>query len=656
MNQMKLFLALALASFILTACGGSDNTGSSEPSEPVGNTETDDTQTGTQTDGAQPGSDTQAPQPIVTLSPLPNPALSEPPSANDEPAPLSQAFHTITDFQVVGEPSPRVPLVKVQELTEADFAAGLPEPVITVPDNVDPSTNTPPFFEDIDNIRVEAGDLVQLRFAPRDAEGGLPGMFEEALPAGASFDDNFDGSKSLVWQTFQADIGVNSFMVTAIDPANGLYRSKQTVLIAVDEPSNPDNIPNVVPEIQPIDNFTVRAGDPVAIFIEGFDRNGTNPALELVNPPADATLTLDPRDEEFHWLRLVAETPGELVVNILARDSVDTTLTEVYPISLNVLAASEFERPGPRLRDAASNSSITFGSALSPVFYLQADGAIYEEFASTEFAIMTPESSMKWSLINPLPGLYEFSDTDNLMTFAQLHDMSVRGHPLVWHRTLPVWVEESNVEDREVLLREFITRLVNRYGDDVAIWDVINEPMNDSDGQLRESLWFEAMGESYIDIAFLQARELDPTATLVLNEFDIGFAGPKFDGFLALIDRMQDRDVPFDAVGFQMHVFSEYDQFDDLADHMEAVAQRGLDIHITELDVALSGGGTEAIQADVYRQVIEVCKAQPRCTVLQTWGFTDRYSFRTDFNPLYLDRNHQVKEAYSAIQEALSAE
>ena len=231
--------------------------------------------------------------------------------------------------------------------------------------------------------------------------------------------------------------------------------------------------------------------------------------------------------------------------------------------------------------------------------------------------------------------------------------MTVRGHPLVWHRQLPDWVLATPPATREGHLREFVARIVERYADDVAHWDVVNEPLAE-DGSLRASIWSEAMGEGYIDTAFRQTRALDPDATLVLNEFDIAFDGPKFDALLALLDRLLERGVPIDAVGFQLHLFAGYDEFDELAAHMAAVAARGLDVHVTELDVALTDAADEAAQADVYGRVVEVCLAEPACTVLQTWGFTDRYSFRTFNDPLPLDRAYAAKPAYGALQDALA--
>lgn len=599
------------------------------------------------------GSDSDGSADTNGLEPLPDPPLTEAPSANDEPVPFDSVFHTVTDYELVRDTGPRIETVVESDLDEEDFAAGLPAPDINVPAEVDPAVNGAPYFEGLDNVRVEAGELVQIRFVPRDPEGELPGMFEQLVPEGGTFDDNFDGTKTLNWQTYQADIGITAFTVVAIDPEVNGYRSSQTVLIAVDPASDPSSIENVAPSIEPVDSYTVRAGDPVSIFLIGRDRNGTVPGIELPDPVAGAILTPDPRTPDWQILQAFPEEPGTLVIDVLTRDADDAALTGLDQITLNVRDPADFERSGERLRDAVAGSGVVFGSAISPVFYMQADGGVYESFAADEFAILTPESSMKWVAINPLPGQFEFADMDNLMSLARVNGMQVRGHPLVWHSSLPDWVEETDAAEREIHMREFIVRVMQRYSDEVAYWDVVNEPMDDTGG-LRQTLWLEAMDERYIDVAFAQARELDPTAVLVLNEYDIGFAGPKFDGFLGLLDRLLEREVPVDAVGFQLHVSSSFDQFDELSANMAAVAERGLDIHVTELDVAIAEGGSEATQASVYAGVVESCLSQPRCTVLQTWGFTDRYSFQSNQEPLYLDRDHGVKPAYESLQDALS--
>jgi len=536
------------------------------------------------------------------LSALPNPPLTAAPSADDEPVADTEAFHTAVNFAVVREAADPLPEASVVALTEADFALGLPDAVVTAPAALDTTSNAAPFFVGLDNLRVVAGETLEIRFVPRDPEGELPGMFPQEIPEGGSFIDNFDGTRSLIWQPLQADIGITSFTAVAIDPDESDYRTSQTVLIAVDAPDDPAEIPNVAPGIKEVLPFTVRAGDPVVIEIEGVDRNGTLPSVELESAPAGASLLPHPRFDDRHVLRFVPPAAGELIIDVVVRDAVDTSLTATESISLTVETPANFVRSGTRLKELAANQGVNFGFAASPEFYRR---------------------------------------------------MQVRGHTLVWHRVLPDWVLETAVAEREVHMREFITRVMTRYVDDIDLWDVVNEPIADEGGGLRSSIWSDSMGERYIDIAFAQARALDPNATLVLNEFDIGFAGPKIDGLLALLDRLQAREVPVDAVGFQMHLFATYDDFDELAANFAAVAARGLDIHITELDVSLTDTTDEQQQADVYREVVEVCLEQPRCRVIQTWGFTDRYSFRSFFDPLPFDSDYAAKPAYSALQNAL---
>ena len=635
-----------LATLALVGCGGGDDSPSA--ADAPGGTD----EPGGGHDPAPSGGD---PGPVgnAPLGPLPSPPLTEPPSADDEPVPEGAGFTAASSFAPVRDPQAFPLAALAPTLTEADFAAGLPAPVIERPVGVDAADNAAPSFEGLDNVRVTAGETLKLRYVPVDPDGGLPGMFPQRLPEGARFVDNFDGTKSLVWQPLQADLGVNAFTVVAIDPEDGGLRSSQTVLIAVDAPDDPATIANVAPRLFEVPEYVVRLGDPVLAEIEGIDRNGTAPTLELVSPPPDATLLPRPFEPERYALRFVPSAPGETVVDVLVRDADDASLTGAGQVVLDVRAPAAFELEGERLRTLGTARGIEVGSAISPFFHRQADGGLYEAVAADEFALVTPESSMKMDAINPAPGHYAFADTDNLVAFARANDMRVRGHPLVWHRQLPAWVRATPPATREGHMREFIARIVGRYADDVAHWDVVNEPLAD-DGSLRASIWSDAMGEGYIDTAFRQARALDADATLVLNEFDIAFDGPKFDELLELVDRLLERDVPIDAVGFQLHLFASYDEFDELAAHMAAVAARGLDVHVTELDVALTDTTDEAAQAEVYARVVEICLAEPRCTVLQTWGFTDRYSFRSMSDPLPLDRAYRPKPAYEALQDALS--
>lgn len=598
------------------------------------------------------GTDSTAGTTPAELGPLPNPALSEAPSANDEPTLLDSIFHTASPLQLVGNPGARIPEAVEVELTDADFEAGPLPAVISVPDNIDPATNAPPMFENLNDVETVAGELLEVLYKPVDADGDLPGMFPEELPAGGSFDDNFDGTKTFRWQPLQMDVGINEFTVTALDNRNNQYRTTRTIRIKVTLPEDPSNIPNVAPTLEPFVDHTVRLNDPVVLELKGIDLNGTIATLELLTDLPGASFVQHPRFEEIYTLQFIPTSVGLLEIDVLARDSIDSSLTSVGTVSVNVLAESEFTGNGQRLRELAASRNIKFGFAALPFFYNRPDGAIYAAIAAAEFDLVSPESTMKMAIVNPFPGRYEFADVDNLITFAKQHNIEVHGHPLVWHRQVPDWILDAEPESLNGHMREYIVRLMSRYKDDINLWDVVNEPIGDNGG-FRESVWYQGMGESYLDIAYRQAREMDPDAILVLNDFDIAIDGPKADTLFTMIDSLQEQQTPLDAIGFQMHLFTSFDQFDEVRANFQKVADRDLDIYITELDVSLNGEDSFETQAQVYKTIVEICLDQPRCKAIQTWGFTDQYSFREVFLPLLFDKDYQTKPAYDAIQSTL---
>jgi len=649
-------LAGLLALPLLVACGSdSPHDGLPPGAGQTGGSATsgggDGTDGGPTTTGGDTGTSGGVP---AELGPLPSPPLTEAPSADDEPLVQDGRFHTGTDVPVLvdrlGPPGPPPPT----PLTEADFDAGAPEPVVVTDPGVDATGNGLPFFEGLEpRVALRAGELLELRFQPFDPDGGVADDFFPTFYRGARYVDNDDGSTSFLWRPYQADVGIRDFVAFATDAQQPGLRVAYTTRIKVELPSDPASIENVPPFINGNQPYTVRVGDPVVAEITATDANGTLPMLEIANLPPGATLVADRDRPEVHVLRYVPDAAGTTVLELIARDALEPSLTYTDTLSIDARPAAAFQREGARLRELAAARDFRIGHASSPRYYTRPDGALYEDTAAAEFNLVTPENAMKWDYVNPFPGDYRWADPDNLVAWAKANDVALHGHALVWYAQLPPWILESDVADREGLMREHIDRLLTRYADDVTLWDVVNEALDD-DGAYRRSVWFEAMGENYVDIAFRQARASAPNATLIYNEYDTEVSSPKVDATFALIDRLQANGTPLDGIGFQMHLFSDFDDYDTLAANMAEVAARDLDIYITELDVSLRDeGATEAEQAAIYERVLSICLEQPRCRALQSWGFTDRHSWRARWNPLLLDTSYQTKPAYEALQRRL---
>jgi len=292
----------------------------------------------------------------------------------------------------------------------------------------------------------------------------------------------------------------------------------------------------------------------------------------------------------------------------------------------------------------------------------------YAETLRREFNVVTPENDMKWALIHPARGRYDFARADAITGFATANGMAVHGHTLVWHNQNPAWLTSTAWPRDEAitLLREHIAAVAGHYAGTVAAWDVVNEAIA-NDGSLRQTPWLDWIGPDYLAIAFRAAAEADPQAKLLYNDYGAEAVNAKSDGIYRLLSDLLGAGVPVHGIGFQCHL--AIDGLDiardraSFARNLQRFAALGLELYVTEMDVRLplpATAGSLAHQAEIYRGVLEACLAQPAFRGFQTWGFTDKYSwiphrFLGQGAALPLDEHYRPKPAYDALRECLLA-
>ena len=326
----------------------------------------------------------------------------------------------------------------------------------------------------------------------------------------------------------------------------------------------------------------------------------------------------------------------------------------------------------PSLRQAADRSGLRMGAAVRPAQLFE---PAYAETLSREFNMVEPEDAFKWWIVRRNEGEFDFSQGDQIVRFAQAHNMEVRGHCLIWHRDNPRWLTESGFTSSQLsdLLHQHIQRVMGHYAGQVFAWDVVNEAF-DENGQLRDSIWynrpgigFAGEGTEYIEQAFRWARAADPRALLFYNEAEGETLNRKSDAIYAMVKDFRKRGVPIDGVGLQLHIPDLQLDAPALSSNMARLTKLGVQVHITELDVSLPVGADRkplhpedlARQADVYRAVFRTCLQNPGCTAVQTWGFTDKYSWIGSHSrgargaALLFDQAYGAKPAYYSVRDEL---
>ncbi len=237
----------------------------------------------------------------------------------------------------------------------------------------------------------------------------------------------------------------------------------------------------------------------------------------------------------------------------------------------------------------------------------QIEGKRHRETAliKKQFDSITPENVLKWEKVHPEPNVYNFELADKYVEFGKKNNMFIVGHTLVWHHQTPRWVfedENGKPVDRDTLLKrmkDHIFTVVGRYKGRVDGWDVVNEAVS-SGGRLRKTRWLDIIGDDYIAKAFEYAREADPNAELYYNDYDLWIKGHRVVA-VHLVKNLQAAGVRVDGVGLQGHWTLDSPPLNEIEATIEAFAELGVKVMITELDVSVLPSASNVTGADISK-------------------------------------------------------
>jgi GH35 family endo-1,4-beta-xylanase len=102
------------------------------------------------------------------------------------------------------------------------------------------------------------------------------------------------------------------------------------------------------------------------------------------------------------------------------------------------------------MRRLAKRAGIEFGTAVN-MDLLPAD-ALYRAKVAEQFSSVTPENVMKWEVVEPQRGQFNWSPVDALVDFARQSRQRVRGYTLVWHNQPPEGATSDTGGETFVLL------------------------------------------------------------------------------------------------------------------------------------------------------------------------------------------------------------
>jgi endo-1,4-beta-xylanase len=66
--------------------------------------------------------------------------------------------------------------------------------------------------------------------------------------------------------------------------------------------------------------------------------------------------------------------------------------------------------------------------------------ARYSAVLGRHFNYLTAEYEMKWATTGQNPNVENYSAGDAIASYAQAHGMQLKGHALIWHGSVPSWL------------------------------------------------------------------------------------------------------------------------------------------------------------------------------------------------------------------------
>jgi endo-1,4-beta-xylanase len=348
-------------------------------------------------------------------------------------------------------------------------------------------------------------------------------------------------------------------------------------------------------------------------------------------------------------------------------------------------------------------ANFPIGAAIEPASITNADLALLLK----HFSSITAENAMKPDAIWPsIPGTSlpaaspNFTQADIIANFAAANGMRLRGHTLLWHRTIPSWMLDGPANDPvnyrvklQQNLRAYIFAVIQRYPE-VYAWDVVNEVASDTPNAANpyrtDSPWYIAYasgggnGADFVRDAFTianQARTFigknSATMKLMLNDYNTELPGKRAN-VMQIVQQLVTAGVPIDGVGHQFHLQlgADVSQVTAALTAVESILPTLVN-HVTELDVSIyADPGTcysqqtippcladyganppQSVlsqQATLYRALFNAFN-RPSVQSVSLWGVADNHTWLNTYpvtrtnRPLLFDTARDPKWAFWTV-------
>ncbi|MFA6959637.1 MAG: endo-1,4-beta-xylanase [Opitutaceae bacterium] len=373
-------------------------------------------------------------------------------------------------------------------------------------------------------------------------------------------------------------------------------------------------------------------------------------------------------------------------------------LLGVLSLVITVVHATPPLPEGERLQVLADAADIWIGAAVDKYDITNSNFPDFSTVVEREYSFLTSFNEMKMAVTEPSQGVFSYTTGQQLIDFASMIGADVHGHTLIWclGSGMPSWISSGTwtASGLTNVMNNHIDNVAAHWAGQISAWDVVNESFAElwqlseaTDGSnqpwtnsLRGSKaagvdrWYDAIGPSYIEKAFVRTRSAAPNSLLLYNDYGIEESNYKSGAVLKMIADFQARGIPIDGIGAQMHMWHNPNAPGlTLRSTFDAYSNLGIKVFITEFDcpstvLVPNGSGGYNVAADSipptpfgldrqarsFYTTLDMALRTPGFSGFQTWGVTN--ATNGEAKCPFSSSGFAPEPAYYAIQDALAVQ
>jgi endo-1,4-beta-xylanase len=307
---------------------------------------------------------------------------------------------------------------------------------------------------------------------------------------------------------------------------------------------------------------------------------------------------------------------------------------------------------------------------------------------AAQYNAIEPGNVMKMPTLEPSNGVYNFTKTDQVVSFAVTNGQHVTATAPLWFDSIPNWVLNGGYTGVQLdqIMHDYILAIMQHYRDKypgvVDHWSIVSEATHGS------GIWSNIPGTgipglkvpiSYTDNgaantawiikAYQYARQADPSVKLCYDDYGGEGTGGVSADVYTIVSYLKSQGL-LDCVGLEGQWEGSgvkgIPSTSSIISNINQLGALGLDVYFSQMEIGVpSSDGVSAnnpadliTQGNEYGALLSACLSTTACKAFYTWGLSDKYAFCWNPGwcaPLPYDSNFNPKPAYDALAAALKA-